>query len=240
MLDSRSCSEPADVLNDEPADKCKLLAPRGFEEVVKGLTLRRRILRAKQHVFRAGQPQQALYLVHSGVFKTCLVSPDGREKVTGFRLRGDVLGLDSLGTSTHACDAVSLDVGEIWELPLAQLREQLPEFQDRLTAALASEIRRDWGWMLTVGTMNAEQRVVAFLLDLAARLEGLGFSSRQLMLRMTRADLGNFLSLQLETVVRSLSKLQALGLIEINGREICIQDRSGLKRILGGAHAITA
>lgn len=216
------------------------IAPAGFEELVKGLALRRRVLRPKQHVFRAGQSQQSLYLVHAGVFKTSLVTADGREKVTGFRLRGDLLGLDSLGMANYACDAVSLDVGEVWELPCAQLRDQLPDFQDRLTAALAGEIRRDWKWMLAVTTLSAEQRVVAFLLDLAARLERLGFSSRQMLLRMTRADLGNFLSLQLETVVRALSHLQALGLIAIDRREICIRNRSGLQAMLGYEQALAA
>ena len=208
--------------------------PAGLETLVQGLSLRRRVLRAKQHVFRAGQPQQALYLVHAGVFKTHLVTADGREKITGFRLRGDLLGLDSLDMPCHACDAVSLDVGEVWELPVAQLREQLPDFQDRLTAALAGEIRRDWSWMLAVATLNAEQRVVAFLLDLAGRFEQMGFSPRQVLLRMTRGDLGSFLSLKLETVVRALSNLQAIGLIAIDGREISLLDRDGLQAILAG------
>jgi len=212
----------------------------GIATLLSGLELRRRILHAKQHVFRAGQTQRSIYLVHSGVFKTCLVANDGREKITGFRLRGDLLGLDSLGTAAHGCDAVSLDVGEVWELPCTQLRELGPQFQDQLTAMLAGEIRRDWNWMLAVSTLSAEQRVVAFVLDLATRLESLGFSPRQLQLRMTRSDVGNFLSLQLETVVRALSKLQSSGLIGIDGREIRIFNRSGLQAILDGERRLAA
>ena len=209
----------------------------GLEALVQGLPLQRRSLRAKQYVFRAGQPRQSLFLIHAGSFKTSVLSEDGREKVTGFHLRGDLLGIDALDMSTYACDAIALDVGEVWELPYAQLRESLPDFHERLTATLASEIRRDWGWMLAVGTLSAEQRVVAFLLDLAARLEALGFSARRMMLRMTRADLGNFLALQLETVVRALSRLQSLGLITIERREIRIDDRAGLRAMLAGGRA---
>lgn len=242
MFDCNAVAEefPSVAIPDIHAASRSPLAPASIEDLVKGLSLHRRILRPKQHVFRAGQPQHSLYLVHAGVFKTSLVAADGREKITGFRLRGDLLGLDSLGMSSHACDAVSLDIGEVWELPIAQLRDEVPDFQDKLTAALAGEIRRDWGWMLAVATLSAEQRVVAFLLDLAGRLERLGFSPRQMLLRMTRADLGNFLSLQLETVVRALSRLQALGLIAIDRREIRIQDRHGLQAILGGERALAA
>lgn len=208
-------------------DGCEL------ERLVATLPVQRRRVRAKQHLFRAGQPRQALFLVHAGFFKTCVLSEDGREKITGFRLRGDLLGIDALDMSTYACDAIALDLGEVWEIPVAQLRQSMPEFQERLTAVLASEIRRDWGWMLALGTLTAEQRVVAFLLDLGARMEALGFSARSLVLRMTRADLGNFLALQLETVTRSLSRLQALGLIGVERRQITLVDAPGLRGMLG-------
>lgn len=198
--------------------------PATLEQLLHGLPLARRRLKRRQYVFRAGQPRHGLYLIHSGFFKTRVISEDGREKVTGFRLRGDLLGLEALDLPHYTCDAIALDVGEIWELPPAYLRERLPEFQERLTAALASEIRRDWNWMLVLGSLNADQRVVSFLLDFSSRLSALGFSATSMLLRMTRADLGNFLALQLETVVRALYRLQAQGLIEVDRREIRILD----------------
>ncbi|MFE0500031.1 helix-turn-helix domain-containing protein [Lysobacter soli] len=203
--------------------------PMMLERMLEGLPLVRRRVRRRQYVFRAGQPRHGLYLIHSGFYKTRVISEDGREKVTGFRLRGDLLGLEALDLPTYTCDAIALDVGEIWELPQSYLRERLPEFQECLTAALAGEIRRDWNWMLVLGSLNAEQRVVSFLLDLSIRLSALGFSSTSMLLRMTRADVGNFLALQLETVVRALHRLQAQGLIEVERRQIRILDLQRLR-----------
>ena len=234
-------AEPACVAGDECAPPAlRRLSATGIESLVAGLPLQRRRVRAKQYVFRTGQPRHSLFLVHAGFFKTCVLSEDGREKITGFRLRGDLLGMDALDLPSYACDAVSLDIGELWELPYALLRDSVPDFQHRLVAALAGEIRRDWGWMLTIGTLSAEQRVIAFLLDLATRLETLGYSARCLMLRMTRADLGNFLALQLETVTRALSHLQSLGLIGVERREIRIEDPNGLRAMLGAARPLHA
>lgn len=207
---------------------------RDLEAMLKHWPFQRRKVQAKQYVFRAGQPRQSLFLVHAGFFKTCLISEDGREKITGFRLRGDLLGLDALDMPVYTCDAIALDVGEVWELPYASLTESLPEFHQRITSILAGEIRRDWSWMLALATLSAEQRVATFLLDLAGRMEALGFSARRLTLRMTRAEIGNFLSLKLETVTRALSRLQAQGLIGVEGRDIRIEDPVGMRTALAG------
>lgn len=212
-------ADPAAVEPRETRDLAGLSARWPFQ---------RRIVRAKQYVFRAGQPRQSLFLVHAGIFKTCLVSEDGREMITGFRLRGDLLGLDALDMPAYACDAIALDMGEVRELPYAWLRESPPEFQWQLASILAGEIRRDWNWMLTLGTLSAEQRVVAFLFDLAARMESLGFSDHRFTLRMTRAEIGKFLALTLETVTRALSRLQAQGLIGVEGRDVSIRDTAGM------------
>lgn len=212
-------------------------APGRFDIEALGTRLKlfRRRVQARESLFRAGQPMHALYLVHAGYFKSCVASSDGREKITGFRMRGDLLGLDSLGMPSYGCDTVALDTSEVWVLPVAQLESfstKAPGFGDCLTAALAGEIRRDWSWMLSVGTLGADQRVIAFLLDLADRQRALGFSARDLMLRMTRAELGNFLSLQLETVTRALSRLDAAGTIAVERREIRIVDEPALRAAL--------
>lgn len=206
-----------------------------LERLLQGWPVQRRCIHDKQHVFRAGQPRQSLFFVHAGFFKTCLISEDGREKITGFRMRGDLLGIDALDMATYACDAVALDTGELWELPYAQMCDGLPDFQQQITSILAGEIRRDWSWMLATATLTAEQRVIAFLLDLGLRLEALGFSAHWLLLRMTRAEMGNFLSIKLETVTRALSQLQARGLIHVAGREIRIKEPGDLRALVYGA-----
>lgn len=205
---------------------------RSLEALVAELPLRRRTVQAHRYLFRAGEARHCLHLVHGGFFKTSVGSEDGRERITGFMMRGDVLGLDALDLPVYAGNAIALDASEVWELPVAALREQVPGFDACLTALLAAQIRRDGAWMLTTGSLHAEQRVVAFLLDLTSRLAALGYSARSVVLRMTRAELGNHLALQLETVTRALSRLQARGLISVSRREIRFEDPVGLRAIL--------
>jgi CRP/FNR family transcriptional regulator len=196
----------------------------------------RRKLAPGQHAYRGGQPFHAIYLVHAGFLKTCELSEDGRERVTSFRMRGDLVGVESIGLAHYTCDVVALDDSEIWELPYPPVLHaclHLPELQSRLTAALAEEIRSNRAWMLALGTLTAEQRVAAFLLDMAERYLRLGFSPRHFLLRMGRADIASFLGLKHETVTRALSKLDRLQCIEVRRRDIRLLDADGLRRMVG-------
>ncbi|WFC41552.1 helix-turn-helix domain-containing protein [Pseudoxanthomonas sp. SE1] len=234
MLDTRDFAEsctPAWIpdLGQPPVGHVDL---QSIDALLHRAPLQRRLVQARRRLFRAGQPCRALYLVHAGLFKTCVLSEDGWERVTGFHLRGALLGIDSFDMPVHACDAVALDTSEVWELPLSWLKAEGRDLLPHVTGMLAAEIRRDGRWMLAMGRFSAEQRVGAFLLDLAARLHMLGFSAQHLLLRMTRADLGSFLSLQLETVTRALSRLDAQGLISVDRRDILIRDETGLRLVL--------
>lgn len=208
----------------------------GIGELRAVVPVMRRKLAAGQYLYRAGQAFRALFLVNVGCLKTCELADDGREQVTGFRLRGDLVGVESIGLATYACDVVALESGEVWELPYPPMLAaclRVPELQTRLTAALAGEIRRDRLWMLALGTLSAEQRVAAFLLDLADRHAALGFSARHFILRMGRLDMASFLALKHETVSRALSRLGELALISIRRREVRIVDADGLHAFAG-------
>ncbi len=232
VLDILDHTPPSTFFLDSDSGLQRLIDtdPAGdWESLLQGVPLVRRRVRRKQYVFRAGQPMRALFLVQSGIFKTRLGSTDGRERVTSFRLRGDLLGQEAIDLATYPCDAIALDAGEVWELHPARLGASIPGFQDKLYRSMASEIRSDWHWMLELASLNAEQRVTAFLVDFSGRLAERGLSATQLLLRMTRADLGSFLAMQNETVVRALHRLQDLGLIEVQRSRIRILDLSRLR-----------
>jgi CRP/FNR family transcriptional regulator, anaerobic regulatory protein len=207
-----------------------------FDALRQVLPVVRRQVVAGQHLFRAGQPFRALYLVHAGFFKTSVTAEDGRERVTGFPMRGDLLGMDSIGSDIHGCDAIALDSGEVWELPYPPVLTaalQLPTLQMRLSAALAATLRQERQLSLALGTLGADARVATFLLEMSRRQKEIGCSSRSLVLRMTRADIGSYLGLQLETVARGLSHLAARGAISVQRRNVEITDFDLLMALAG-------
>lgn len=191
---------------------------------------------AGQHLCHAGQPFRAIHLVRSGSYKTCELAEDGREQVTGFRMRGELVGVESIGLQAHACDVIALEDGETWELPYPAVLKaclHVPELHARFAAALAAEIRSNRSWMLTLGTLGAEQRVAAFLLDMAARHARLGGNALRFTLCMGRLDIASFLALKHETVSRSLSRLHDLGYIAVKRREVSMLGIDGLRAMAG-------
>jgi len=204
----------------------------GIDQLRRHVPVLRRRIEQGQYLYRSGQPFNALFLVAVGCLKTCELADDGREQVTGFRMRGDLIGAESIGLAQYACDVIALEDGEVWELPYPAMLSacvRVPELQARLTLALAEEVRRDRSWMLALGTLSAERRVAAFLVDLADRHARLGLSPHHFILRMSRADMASFLALKHETVSRALSRLDDLGQISVHRREVRIIDAGKLR-----------
>jgi CRP/FNR family transcriptional regulator len=195
---------------------------------------KRRILRGAP-LYHAGNAFESLHAVRSGAFKTVGVSRNGDEKVTGFHLAGELLGLEAISTGRHAYTAIALEDSEVCAIPFAALEKMsrvVPTLQHSLFRALSGDISRDQGLMLMLGSMSAEQRLAAFLLSLSRRYERLGYAASRFTLRMTREEIGNYLGLTLETVSRLFSRFQRDGLVGVQQREIELRNAARLREIV--------
>lgn len=196
----------------------------------------RRRMRKGERLYAAGEPFRALYAIRVGSLKTSLTVEDGREQVTGFFMLGDVLGLDGIGGDTHTCDAIALEDSEACVMPYAQLDElaqHVRSLQQHVHRILSREIVRDHHAMLLLGSMRAEERLAAFLLNLAQRYKARGYSASEFVLRMTREEIGSYLGLKLETVSRLFSRFHEAELIRAQQRQIKILDAEGLGQLIG-------
>jgi CRP/FNR family transcriptional regulator len=202
-----------------------------LDEVV---TARRKV-RRKTALFRNGTKFHALYAIRTGVFKTCVTAEDGRDQVTGFQMAGEIVGLDGIVNDHHTCDAIALEDSEVCVLPfdrIGELSREVGALQHHLHRVMSREIVREHGVMLLLGTMRAEERLAAFLLNLVQRLQARGFSRSELVLRMTRQEIGSYLGLKLETVSRTFSRFAEEQLIEVQQRHVRIVDVERLRALL--------
>ncbi|MET3513156.1 CRP/FNR family transcriptional regulator [Pseudacidovorax sp. 1753] len=199
------------------------------------LVATRRKVRRKELLFHNGEQFVSLYAIRTGVFKTRITSEDGRDQVTGFQMAGEIIGLDGIVNDRHSCDAVALEDSEVCVMPFDRIEElsrEVSALQRHVHQIMSREIVREHGVMLLLGSMRAEERLAAFLLNLVQRLHARGFSASELVLRMTREEIGSYLGLKLETVSRTLSKFVDDGIVEVNQRHVRILDAEALRRMV--------
>jgi CRP/FNR family transcriptional regulator, anaerobic regulatory protein len=200
-----------------------------------GLRFARRRVKEGQALYREKDDFQFVYAVRSGTFKSGVTLKDGREQVTGFQMAGELLGLDGLADGKHASGASALEDGEVCAIPYAHLSELAAgstHLQQVLSLLMSREIVREHGLMALLGTMNAEERLAAFLLNISQRLKARGYSSSEFHLRMSRAEIGNYIGMKLETVSRTFSAFQAQGLLTVDKKHVRIVDFQRLTRAL--------
>jgi CRP/FNR family transcriptional regulator len=190
---------------------------------------RKRVKRGET-LYRCGESFESLYAVRSGFFKSSVVLEDGRDQVTGFHMAGEIVGMDGIGTERHAADVIALEDSEVCVIPYARLEEFGLERQ--LHKVMSRELVRDQGVMMLLGTMRAEERLAAFLLNLSQRFVARGYSPNEFHLRMTRDEIGSYLGLSLETVSRLFSRFQAEDLISVQQKHIRILDTTGLRAVM--------
>jgi CRP/FNR family transcriptional regulator, anaerobic regulatory protein len=217
----------------------ELCMPLGLSEQellrVDELVAVRRTVKRGASLFHNGEKFTSLYAIRTGFFKTTVNTEDGRDQVTGFQMAGEIIGLDGIVNELHTCDAIALEDAEVCVLPFDRIEEisrEINSLQRHVHKIMSREIVREHGVMLLLGSMRAEERLAAFLLNLVQRLQARGFSKSELILRMTREEIGSYLGMKLETVSRTFSKFADDGMVEVKQRHIHICDADALKRIV--------
>jgi CRP/FNR family transcriptional regulator len=207
-------------------------ALRAFDTVVTS----RRHVRKGDAIFHAGTPFVALYAIRLGSCKSVILTEDGRWQIVGYHMLGDIVGLDGIGTDHHTCTAIALEDSDVCAIRFDRLEKLARTFnslQHSLHQLLSHDIGRSQSMMLTLGSMRTEERLAGFLLDLSKRYRRRGFSSTEFVLRMTREEIGSYLGMKLETVSRLLSRFQAEGLLQVQGRTVKLCDVAALRQLVG-------
>ena len=162
-------------------------------------------------LFRQGEPVRLVYRVLSGAVISYRLLSDGRRQVTGFHLPGDFLGLEAGVEHTTTAEALSrVDALAMERTELAGRAVTDVGLARALWQVTVRAFRRSEDHALILARQGATERVAAFLLDFAERMG----RPEVIDLPMTRQDIADHVGLTIHTVSRTLSQLQAQGLVE--------------------------
>ena len=179
-------------------------------------------------IYGENEPAEYVYKVASGAVRTYKILSDGRRQIGAFYLPGDVFGLENGDEHTFSAEAITdSKVTIIKRSALLSLAARDGNVARKLWALTSGELRRLQHHALAL-IKTAQERVVGFLLEMAAR----GPSGNQIELPMSRQDIADYLGLTIETVSRTLSQLQSSAAIDLpNSRCIVLRNRAALGRL---------
>jgi len=186
-------------------------------------------------LFAPGDPLRAVYGLRSGFMKIQVEDASGDVQITGFPMPGEVVGLDGMMEGRHDSRAVALEDAELCVIRMDRIDDvsaRLPTLEKQVRSLLSRELSRSQRMLLALGSAPAEKRLAAFLLNLSQRLAVLGYSPNEFLMRMSRAELGNYLGMTLETVSRLFSRLAREEVIAVQQRSVRILDLQALRRKL--------
>jgi CRP/FNR family transcriptional regulator len=197
----------------------------------------RRPIPTNQYIFHAGARFDALYILRSGSVKNFIIDDDGQEHILAFNFSGDIIGLDGISNQVHISFAKTLEISSICEIPYNNLHKAtqvIPNLQTELLRLISREFTHEHELTMLLNKHSAEERLAAFLLMISKRYQERGMSAKEFNLPMSRGDISNYLSLALETVSRSLTKMQQQGLIQVDKKHIKIEKMAELEQLSRG------
>ncbi len=206
-----------------PEDETAPQAVNCGEELQRGDTL-----------FATGQTLKKLYVIRSGSIKTSITGSDGQSQITGFHLRGALLGLDGIESGEYSHSALALENSQLCSMSYSQFSLRIatkPHLLNQLLGRISHDIKVGNRMTFTLGRCNAQQRLARFLLDLSDSYRRSGLAVDRLSLPMSRSDIASYLGLASETTCRVLQRFHAMGLIIVERRDITLKNTSQLRKI---------
>ena len=192
-------------------------------------------LSARALLFSEGDHSDAAYNVSEGTARLYKLLPDGRRQIVGFALPGDFIGIAPDGCYRFSADAIGpVVVCRLLKEPFARFVAGKPRMLQRMNDFARQELLLAQDQMVSLGRRSAEEKVAAFLIGWRNRLQRISRATKTVYLPMSRQDIADYLGLTIETVSRTLTKLERDGVIVIVPGGVRLMD-TGRAEVLAAA-----
>ena len=196
---------------------------------------RRRPLKKGEHLYTAGEEFSAIYAIRSGSLKSYIINEEGAEHVIGFKMPGDLVGLNGINGHKYKNSAKALETCSVCEIPFEQLEalgHEIPGLSHHLIEIMSKEIQDEHHKVAMCSKMPAEARLASMIHTLSQRFEERGFSPKEFHLSMSRNDIANMLGLAVETISRLFTHFQEEGILKVERKHIQVLDKEKLSSLI--------
>ena len=196
------------------------------------LVKQRKKIKKNEYLYHQGDRFDSIFAIRTGFFKTVVTSPDGLDRILSFSMSGELLGLDGFSNNAYQSNSVALEDSEVCiinQSDIYKLSSFFQPLQYYLQKILSSEIVRENNLLMVISHLNAEDKILAFLLNLGQRFKQRNYAEDHFYLRMSREDLGSYLNLKTETISRAFKKLEMRNILEVNHKHVKIKNPTQIK-----------
>ncbi|MCL4136902.1 UNVERIFIED_CONTAM: hypothetical protein GTU68_003741 [Idotea baltica] len=186
-------------------------------------------------VYDQGEKFNKIYAIKSGSLKSVFLDEAGNERITGFHLPGELVGLDGIYSEQYASTAIALETVVMCEFDFSALSDlclEIKSLQKQVFRLLSRDIHESQNEQSKHIDLTAEQKLANFLNNLSARYQARNFSAIQFPLTMPRQDIANHLGMAPETISRLLKRFKEKGIVEIEKNTIHLVNESALDDVV--------
>jgi CRP-like cAMP-binding protein len=210
------------------------LAPEELQ-ILAQCAVPRRYGRGEQ-VFGEGDPCEGLYVIESGSVRIFKISPGGREQVLALERAGNSVAevpvFDGGKYPASAAAAEDSSLLLIRRADFQQLCLKHPEVALKVLRVVGQRLRRLVAIVEELSFTTVRHRLVALLLRLAKQSGGTTSRGVELTLTGSHQELAAHIGTVRELVSRNLSRLQAEGLLEVEGKKVLIRNLKALEEVV--------
>ena len=186
-----------------------------------------------QSVFGEGEPCSGLYVVESGHVRSFKSSANGREQVLSIDGPGSSIAeLPVFDGGNYPASVTAIDEATLLFISKQDFQALClahPQVALKVLRVVGSRLRRLVGIIEELSFTTVRHRLAAFLLRLAQKEGKRSGASVEITLPASNQELASHIGTVRELVSRNLSRLQAEGILQIDGRRVTISDLKALE-----------
>src|SRR5688572_16055926 len=180
-------------------------------------------LRKDQVLFHEGDKASDYFQVEEGSVKMFIASNDGQEFIQGIFTSGESFGEPALiGNFPYPGSVVALAKSKVWKLPGDYFLQMLKENFDlhlKMDQVLCQRLRYKSMVLSEISSYEPEHRIIALLKYFKSKNSKPNFESK-IIVPYTRQQLADMSGLRVETVIRTVKKMEKEGKLLLEGHKI--------------------
>lgn len=176
-----------------------------------------------QLLFEEGDHAQEFFQVENGQVRMYILNHEGQEFTQGIFNSGESFGEPPLlGDFLYPSSAVALTEGNVWRLPKAEFLALLKnnfELHLKLDSVLCNRLQYKSMILTEISSHDPEHRITTILKYLKSKMP-LDETAEKIIMPYTRQQLADMTSLRVETVIRTIKRMEKDGRLELKKHKI--------------------